>query len=234
MSTAPLHSTDITSDPRLSVLNVNEIFTSIQGEGTRAGLPCVFIRLQGCALRCVWCDTPYALDHRTAEKMMTGEDIISEIERIGITFIEFTGGEPLEQPAVVPLMTVLCDMGYTVAIETGGHKDISVLDPRVICIMDVKCPDSKMESLNRRENLTDLRPHDEVKFVIASRVDYEYARECVRAYNLDTRCAAVLMSCVFGKLTFVELVEWILEDKLNVRFQLQMHKFVWSPETRGV
>lgn len=234
MSTAPLHSTHITSDPRQAVFNVNEIFTSIQGEGTRAGLPCVFIRLQGCALRCAWCDTPYALDHRTAEKMMTGEDIISEIERIGIPFIEFTGGEPLEQPAVVPLMSALCDLGYVVAVETGGHKDISVLDPRVICIMDVKCPDSKMSSLNRLENLTDLRSDDEVKFVIASRVDYEYAHSIVREYDLDTRCAAVLMSCVFGAIPFVQLVEWILEDKLNVRFQLQMHKFVWSPETRGV
>lgn len=234
MSTAPLHSTHITSDPHQTVFNVNEIFTSIQGEGTRAGLPCVFIRLQGCALRCVWCDTPYALDHRIVGTQLTGSEIIAEIERIGIPFIEFTGGEPLEQPAVVPLMSVLCDLGYTVAIETGGHKDISVLDPRVICIMDVKCPDSKMASLNRLENLTVLREHDEVKFVIASRADYEYARSIVREYDLDTRCAAVLMSCVFGALTFVQLVEWILEDKLNVRFQLQMHKFVWSPETRGV
>ena len=148
--------------------------------------------------------------------------------------MEFTGGEPLEQPDVVPLMTLLCDTGYTVAVETGGHIDIAPLDPRVICIMDVKCPDSKMVTLNRLENLTILRAHDEVKFVIASRADYEYARNIVREYALETKIAAVLMSCVFDKLTFLELVGWILEDKLNVRFQLQMHKFIWSPETRGV
>ena len=224
----------ITSDPRSSVFNLSEIFYSIHGEGTRAGLPCVFVRLQGCTLRCVWCDTAYALDHRIRAVEKTGSEIIEEIQRIGCSFVEFTGGEPLEQPDVVPLMTLLCDTGYTVAVETGGHIDIAPLDPRVICIMDVKCPDSKMVTLNRLENLTILRAHDEVKFVIASRADYEYARNIVREYALETKIAAVLMSCVFDKLTFLELVGWILEDKLNVRFQLQMHKFIWSPETRGV
>ena len=224
----------ITTDPRNSVFNLSEIFYSIQGEGTRAGLPCTFIRLQGCTLRCVWCDTAYALDHRIRTGEKTGAEIIDEIQRIGCSFVEFTGGEPLEQPDVVPLMTILCDAGYTVAVETGGHIDIAPLDPRVICIMDVKCPDSKMVTLNRLENLQILRDHDEVKFVLASRADYEYARNIVREYELETRVAAVLMSCVFNKLTFLDLVGWILEDKLNVRFQLQMHKFIWSPETRGV
>jgi 7-carboxy-7-deazaguanine synthase len=225
MSTGPLHST---------ALNVNEIFTSIQGEGTRAGMPCLFIRLQGCRLRCVWCDTPYALDHRETGRIMSAQDIMSEVESAGVRFVEFTGGEPLEQPAVLAIITMLCDAGYTVAIETGGHVDISGVDQRAICIIDVKCPDSKMASLNRLENLDVLRPQDEVKFVIASRADYEYARDIVRRYDLPRRTAAVLMSCVFDAIPFVRLVEWILEDRLEVRFQLQMHKFIWSPETRGV
>lgn len=165
---------------------------------------------------------------------MSADDLVLEVERAGISFVEFTGGEPLEQPAVLPIMADLCDRGYTVAVETGGHVDIEGLDPRVICILDVKCPDSKMATLNRLENLTRLREHDEVKFVIASRADYEFARDIVRRYELEHRVVAVLMSCVFDALPFVSLVEWILEDRLNVRFQLQMHKFIWSPETRGV
>ena len=223
-----------TSPIQTELINVNEIFVSVQGEGTRAGMPCLFIRLQGCRLRCSWCDTPYALDHRESGRMMSAHDIVSEVEHAGINFIEFTGGEPLEQPLVLPIMAELCDRGYTVAVETGGHVDIAGLDPRVICIIDVKCPDSKMASLNRLENLDQLRAHDEVKFVIASRLDYEFARDIVRRHDLEHRVAAVLMSCVFDALPFVSLVEWILEDRLLVRFQLQMHKFIWSPETRGV
>ncbi len=234
MATPPRFTTTTSSDPLAAPFNVNEIFYSVQGEGTRAGMPCLFIRLQGCALRCVWCDTPYALDHREEARVMTGAEIVAAIAEVGCPFVEFTGGEPLEQPAVVPLMAHLCDLGYTVAVETGGHVNIDVLDPRVIAILDVKCPDSRMESRNRLDNLRVLRPHDEVKFVIASRRDYDYAREIVRAYELETRVAAVLMSCVFGSVPFVDLVEWILADKLRVRFQLQMHKFIWSPETRGV
>ncbi len=223
-----------TDDPRTLTFNVSEIFYSIQGEGTRAGRPCTFVRLQGCKLRCSWCDTPYALDHREQMQMMTGQQILDRIEAIGCGFVEFTGGEPLEQFGTFPLMALICDNGYEVAVETGGHVDVSLVDPRVIRIIDVKCPDSKMMTLNFLPNLEALRPRDEVKFVIASREDYEYARMIVRDYDLPTRCAAVLMSCVFGKLEFITLVEWILEDKLEVRFQLQQHKFVWDPETRGV
>lgn len=223
-----------TDDPRSLTYNVSEIFYSIQGEGTRAGRPCTFIRLQGCTLRCTWCDTPYALDHRVSEHQMTGAEILQKIEEIGCRFVEFTGGEPLEQPAVIPLMQLLCDQGYEVAVETGGHIDTQAVDPRVITILDVKCPDSKMDSLNHLDNLTRLRPHDEVKFVLASRTDYDYARAMLRDYNLSSRCAAVLMSCVFGKLEFRTLVEWILADHLDVRFQLQQHKFVWDPHQRGV
>lgn len=214
--------------------NVSEIFFSIQGEGTRAGRPCTFIRMQGCKLRCVWCDTPYALDHRVKEHLMTSDEIIAEIERIGCRFVEFTGGEPLEQEHVLPLMTYLCDQGYEVAVETGGHIDVSTVDERVIRIIDLKCPDSKMVTLNYLPNLDHLRLTDEIKFVIASRTDYEWARDMVRTYHLSERVNAVLMSCVFDAIEFRTLVEWILEDKLDVRFQLQQHKFVWDPQTRGV
>lgn len=214
--------------------NVSEIFHSIQGEGTRAGLPCTFIRLQGCKLRCVWCDTPYALDKRQIEQVMTAEEIVAEIQRIGCQFVEFTGGEPLEQEEVIPLMSMLCDMGYTVAVETGGHIDISAIDERVCRVMDVKCPDSRMSSLNRLENLEILRSNDEVKFVLASRQDYEFAREIVERYDLTTRTAAVLFSCVFDAVAFRTVAEWILQDGLNVRFQLQLHKFIWDPNQRGV
>lgn len=230
--------------PSLSVLpassivdlpfSLNEIFYSVQGEGSRAGLPCTFIRLHGCKLRCTWCDTPYALDKRAGGLATTAGHILAEIERIGCSFVEFTGGEPMEQPNVLPLMAHLCDRNFTVAIETGGHVDVSNVDPRVIRIVDVKCPDSKMESLNFWPNMDILGALDEVKFVIASRRDYEYARDVVHRYGLGGRVGAVLMSCVFHALPFVELVQWILEDRLPVRFQLQMHKFIWSPDTRGV
>lgn len=216
------------------IFNVSEIFFSVQGEGTRAGMPCTFIRLQGCKLRCVWCDTPYALDRRVQARQLSGAEILAEIERIGCRFVEFTGGEPLEQPEVLPLMEELCDRGYLVAVETGGHIDVAPIDDRVIRIIDVKCPDSKMEPLNRWENLQELRPTDEIKFVLASRADYEFARTIINTYDLGKRTAAVLLSCVFGTIDFKEVVEWILEDHLNVRFQLQMHKFIWHPETRGV
>lgn len=214
--------------------NVSEIFLSIQGEGTRAGRPCTFIRLQGCKLRCVWCDTPYALDHRKSERVMSGADIVAEIERLGCRFVEFTGGEPLEQADTFALMSWLCDQGYEVAVETGGHIDVAPVDERVIRIIDLKCPDSKMVTLNYLPNLDHLRPTDEIKFVIASREDYEWARTMIRVQHLSERTAAVLMSCVFGTIEFHTLVEWILEDKLDVRFQLQMHKFVWDPNMRGV
>lgn len=214
--------------------NVSEIFFSVQGEGSRAGMPCTFVRLQGCKLRCVWCDTPYALDKRVVASLMTGAEIIAEIERIGCSFVEFTGGEPLEQPEVLPLMTHFCDAGYTVAVETGGHMDVSSVDSRVVRIIDVKCPDSKMEPLNHWENLEALRSSDEIKFVLASRRDYEFARDVIQRYDLSRSTTAVLLSCVFGALEFKDVVEWILADKLDVRFQLQMHKFIWHPETRGV
>ena len=165
---------------------------------------------------------------------MTGRQIVEAIRAIGCSFVEFTGGEPLEQPAVVPLMHMLCDQEYLVAVETGGHCDISVLDERVIAIVDIKCPGSKMDRLNDLDNLNRLRPRDEVKFVLASRDDYEFARDLIREHGLENRCASVLMSSVPDRLPMAECVAWILEDALPVRFQVQMHKIVWSPETRGV
>ena len=230
--------------PDISVLNstnplnsdflVNEIFHSIQGEGLRAGERCIFIRLHGCSLRCAWCDTPYALDKRSGGTKMKGAELLEAIKSFDCKFIEFTGGEPLEQPELHGLMTYLCDEGYTVAIETGGHIDISFVDERVIRIMDVKCPDSKMSSLNHLPNLSVLKHKDEVKFVLASRTDYEWAKNIIKEYQLTHVCGGILMSCVFDALPFQSLAEWILEDKLNVRMQLQMHKFIWDPTMRGV
>lgn len=216
------------------MLKVSEVFFSIQGEGTRAGLPCVFVRLHGCGLRCSYCDTPYALDHRAGGTWMSFEEIRAEVQRHPTQFVEFTGGEPLEQPEVHPLMAQFLDEGYTVAVETGGHMDIGLCDPRVIRIMDLKTPDSGMAKRNRLENIPLLTKQDEVKFVCASRHDYEWSRELIVQHRLPERVGAVLISPVFSSIEPVRLVEWILADGLNVRFQLQMHKFIWEPDRRGV
>lgn len=215
-------------------LKLNEIFFSIQGEGTRAGMPCTFVRLHGCGLRCTYCDTPYALDHRTGGEWKSFEEITAEVRRHPTQFVEFTGGEPLEQPEVHELMRELLDEGYIVAVETGGHIDISTCDPRVIRIMDLKTPSSGMMKRNRMENIPHLNRNDEVKFVCGSREDYEWTREIIRKHDLSTRAGAVLLSPVFGSIEPLALVQWILEDGLDVRFQLQLHKLVWQPDTRGV
>ncbi len=219
---------------RPETLKLSEIFFSIQGEGVRAGIPCTFVRLHGCGLRCSYCDTPYALDHRTGGEWKSFEEIITEIEKHPTRFIEFTGGEPLEQPEVHPLITLLLDRGYTVAVETGGHIDISTCDPRTVRIMDLKTPSSGMMKKNRMENIELLTKLDEVKFVCGSHEDYEWMRDIVRRYDLSSRVAAVLVSPIFGAIEPVELVKRILEDGLDVRFQLQMHKFIWEPDMRGV
>jgi 7-carboxy-7-deazaguanine synthase len=213
---------------------LNEIFYSVQGEGTRAGLPCVFVRLHGCKLRCSYCDTKYSIDRRQGGIEVTGADIDRRVREYQCGFVEFTGGEPLEQPNVFALMKYYCDEGFTVAVETGGHIDTEPCDERVIRIIDMKTPSSKMMKLNNYKNLDILRPHDEVKFVIGSREDYEWSKTLVLERNLDKHCASVLISPVFGTLEFKTIVEWILEDHLPVRFQLQMHKFIWHPEARGV
>jgi 7-carboxy-7-deazaguanine synthase len=213
------------------MLTVNEIFHSIQGESTFVGEPCVFVRLTACDLRCVWCDTPYAFHEG---RKMSIDDVVQEVERYGCDLVELTGGEPLLQSDVHPLMSRLLESGKRVLIETGGHRDIGAVPAGVVRIMDVKCPGSGESHKMAWENLARLSPADQVKFVIADRVDYEFAREVVQREGLVERVAAVLFSPVHGRLDSKLLAEWILADRLAVRLQLQMHKFIWSPDTRGV
>jgi 7-carboxy-7-deazaguanine synthase len=216
--------------PSQDTLIINEIFFSIQGESTRIGRPCVFVRLTACDLRCSWCDTAYAFEEG-AELNMNA--ILQKVKEYGCNLVEITGGEPLLQENVHPLMRRLCDEEFEVMIETGGHHDISRIDPRVKRVMDIKCPGSKMEKRNRWENIEMLNTHDEVKFVIADHVDYEWAKHVLLQYQIDKRCT-VLMTPVFGTLENRTLAEWVLHDRLHVQFQLQMHKYIWNPEARGV
>jgi 7-carboxy-7-deazaguanine synthase len=213
------------------VLTINEIFHSIQGESTHTGRPCVFVRLTACDLRCSWCDTPYAF---TEGSKMSIDAVMSQVEQYGCDLVEITGGEPLLQRDVYPLMRQLLDSGRTVMVETGGHHSIKDVPSEVIRIVDVKCPGSGESERNHWENLALLSARDEVKFVLKDRTDYEYARDIVRRHDLASRTAAVLFSPVHDVLPSKELAAWILEDRLPVRLQLQAHKFIWSPETRGV
>ena len=212
-------------------LTVNEIFLSIQGESTWAGLRCVFVRLTACDLRCTYCDTAYAF---TEGKRHPLSKVLKEALSYDCPLVEVTGGEPLLQPAVLPLLAALCDAGRTVLLETSGAHDISKVDARVHRIMDLKTPGSGECARNLWSNIEHLTLRDEVKFVIGSREDYEWAREQVRQHALPRRVNAVLFSPVFGRITPEEIVNWTLADKLDVRFQLQMHKFIWDPQQRGV
>lgn len=214
-----------------ATLKINEIYQSIQGESTWAGLPCIFIRLTGCDLRCTYCDTGYAFFEG---KKRAVDEILAEVLAIDCPLVEVTGGEPLLQKNVRPLMASLSDAGKTVLIETSGAHDISGIDPRVHRIMDLKCPDSGECARNRIENIPLLTMRDEVKFVIGSRGDYEWTRDQVREHGLASRCAAVLLSPVFGRIEPREIVDWMLADRLQARFQLQMHKMIWEPRARGV
>lgn len=213
------------------MLTVNEIFYSIQGEATRAGEPCVFVRLTACDLRCSWCDTPYAFFEGQKRSI---EAVLAEVERYHCRLIEITGGEPLLQDDVFPLMERLLERGYTVMLETGGHRPIDRVPNDVIKIMDVKCPGSGESDKTYWPNLEALTRHDEVKFVVKDRADYEFARGVIAEHDLPSRVAAILMSPVHGVLDPKRLSEWMLEDHLPARLQLQLHKFIWSPETRGV
>ena len=213
------------------MLTVNEIFHSIQGESTHTGRPCVFVRLTACDLRCSWCDTPYAF---TEGRKMSLDDVVAEVDGFHCPLVEITGGEPLLQRDVYPLMARLLDDGRTVMIETGGHVSIQDVPAPVIKIVDVKCPGSGEAHRNHWPNLDLLAPHDEVKFVIKDRADYEYAREVVARHRLAGRVAAVLFSPVHGVMDAKALAEWILEDRLDVRLQLQAHKFIWGADVRGV
>ena len=217
-------------------LRVTEIFHSIQGESTWAGMPCTFVRLTGCPLRCVWCDTEYSF--HGGEKMML-EEIVDRVERIGTRVVEVTGGEPLVHRNAFLLVEMLLDRGYTVLVETSGALDVAPLDTRAHKIMDLKCPGSGEVRKNLWSNLEHLTGRDELKFVIADRTDYEWARDVVREKGLDRRVAdgslrAILFSPVWDSVGFKELAEWILEDRLPVRYQIQMHKVIWGPATTGV
>src|SRR3954467_8397573 len=212
-------------------LTINEIYHSIQGESTWAGEPCVFVRLTFCNLRCNYCDTEYAFYEG---KKQTLDEIVEAVAELGGRLVEFPGGEPLLQRNVLPLMTMLADAGHTVLLETSGAHDISAVDPRVHRIMDLKTPGSGECERNLFSNIDHLTERDEVKFVIGSREDYDWSREQVQRHQLNERCRAVLFSPIFGRIDPREIVDWILADRLPVRFQLQMHKFIWTPTQRGV
>jgi len=225
------------------LLQISEIYFSIQGESSYTGLPCVFVRLTGCDLRCAYCDSAYAF---TGGQRMSLDEIIQKVEALACRLIEITGGEPLLQKNVLPLMKRLCDAGKTVLLETSGAHDISTVDPRVIRIMDLKCPSSGESDRNLWSNLPHLRQSDEIKFVIGSREDFEWARDRVREHALDQKARCALFSPTFrtsavpGQISGHDgieprrLAEWILEEKLPVRFQPQIHKHIWAPTARGV
>ena len=213
------------------MLTVNEIFYSIQGESTRAGQPCVFVRLTACDLRCSWCDTAYAFYEG---RKMAVDDVVAAVQQYGCPLVEITGGEPLLQEDVYPLMSRLVAHGRTVMLETGGHRPIARVPPEVVKIVDVKCPGSGEAARNDWSNLDRLAAHDEVKFVIRDRRDYDYARDVAARHDLSRRAAAVLFSPVHGVLDPKTLSEWMLADRVPARLQLQLHKYIWSPETRGV
>jgi len=212
-------------------LTVYEIYKSIQGESTRAGLPCTFVRLAACDLRCVWCDTPYAF---TGGRKMMMEEVVAAVEALECRLVELTGGEPLLQPDAPALMASLIARGYTVLLETGGHVSIGNVPDEVVAIVDVKCPGSGEAHRMHWPNLDELSAHDEVKFVLADRADFEYACDVVRRHDLASRAAAVLFSPVHGVLAPADVARWILDENIPVRLQLQTHKYIWDPDTRGV
>ena len=214
-----------------SMLTINEIFHSIQGESTHSGRPCVFVRLTACDLRCSWCDTPYAF---TEGRKVSVEEVASQVGSYGCGLVEITGGEPLLQRDVYPLMRTLLERGHEVLLETGGHLSVAEVPDGVARIVDVKCPGSGEAERNHWPNLEVLTPRDEVKFVVHDRTDYEYARDVVARHRLVPRVAAVLFSPVHGVLPPADLAAWILEDRLAVRLQLQSHKYIWGAHVRGV
>ena len=212
------------------MIKINEIFYSIQGESSYAGLPCIFVRLTYCNIRCSYCDTEYAFYEG---KDFTVEQIFSEIEKYKCKLVEITGGEPLFQKESLTLMEMLCDKNYEVMFETGGSLSIENVDKRVKIILDFKCPSSKMEKKNYYENVNFLKPIDEVKFVIGDYQDFLWSKNLIEKFELNKKCE-ILFSPVFGKIEYRQLVEWILNENLNVRFQIQQHKHIWEPNKRGV
>lgn len=211
-------------------LLIHEIYRSVQGESTFAGLPCVFVRLAVCDSRCVWCDTPHAFKEGTPRML---DDVRREVLMFDCPLVEITGGEPLLQAEVLPLMATLADAGKIVLLETSGAHDVTPVDRRVHIIMDLKCPDSGECHANRWANLEALKPTDEIKLVVASKGDFDWAAVTIRERRLDSRFT-VLLSPVFGQVTPRQLADWLLESGLNVRMQLQLHKYIWDPVARGV
>jgi len=214
----------------MNSLVVNEIFHSIQGESSQAGFPCVFVRLTACNLRCTWCDTEYAFYEGTR---MSVAEVLERVETFRCRLVEVTGGEPLLQAGAFELMAALCDRGYDVMLETSGAVSIAPVDPRVRRIVDVKCPGSGMSDRNFWGNIAELRQTDELKFVLRDRADFDWAVARIRDLDLTSRCP-LIFSPVFGELEPVLLAGWILESRVPVRMQLQMHKYVWEPLARGV
>ncbi len=212
-------------------IRVHEIYESIQGESTFAGLPCTFVRLSRCNLRCRWCDTPQAFEGGTE---MSRAAVLEKALSFGTPLVELTGGEPLLQEGAIPLLRELCDAGRTVLLETSGERDISLVDPRVHRIMDLKAPGSGESQRNRWENVAHLSSRDEVKIVLADRADYEWAKGVIEEHGLERRVNEVLLSPVWGELDPKDLVKWVLEDEMPVRVQIQMHKVIWDADTQGV
>lgn len=212
-------------------LVIHEIYRSLQGESTFVGRPCAFVRLSACNLRCRWCDTPEAF---TGGTRMPVDEVVARALAFGTDLVEVTGGEPLLQAAVHPLMHALCDAGKTVLLETSGERDVSQVDPRVHRIMDLKAPASGESGRNRWENLAHLTARDELKLVLADRADYEWAREVIAREALPDRVGTVLLSPVWGELDPHTLAAWVLEDGLRVRVQVQLHKILWGADAKGV
>ncbi len=212
------------------MLEVSEIFLSVQGECSRAGRPCAFVRLTGCNLRCTWCDTKYAYE---GGSQMSVDEVLARLDELDCPLVEVTGGEPLAQGNTLELLHRCCDAGYETLLETNGSLDITHVDERVIRIVDFKCPGSGADSKNLWANADALRPHDEVKFVLIDRADYEYAREEVERHRLCEKCT-VNFSPVTDQLEPAMLTGWILKDKLDVRVSLQLHRIIWGERDRGV
>ena len=214
------------------MLRVTEIFRSIQGESTHAGRPCTFVRLTGCPMRCVWCDSEYTF---TGGDHMSLDAVMAQVHAFGCNLVEVTGGEPLAQKNAFELIARLCDEGFEVLIETGGYVSTAGVDERAKVILDIKCPASGEEPRNDWSNLERLRPdRDEVKFVIADEGDWHYARKVIEEHDLQNRTRAVLISPAWEQIDLKQLAEWIAESGLNVRMQLQLHKYIWGPDVKGV
>jgi 7-carboxy-7-deazaguanine synthase len=211
------------------MLRITEIFHSIQGESSHAGRPCAFVRLTGCNLRCRWCDSEYTF---TGGERMSLDDVVDRIKSYGCDLVEVTGGEPLAQSESLDLIRRLCDGGHEVLLETSGSIDIAPVDPRATIILDIKCPGSGEMASNRWENLEHLKAKDEIKFVIADRTDYDWARRIIEEHNLSRW--TVLLSPVWGEMGLKSLAEWMLADRVPARLQTQLHKHIWGSEARGV